>query len=168
MSDFKKQLSLQTVILLSIVVVLGSGVFFLRSSIVRNVSVIVEAKSETSLRQLTLQALSGLKKEAGEASALLPSLKLRLPSRDDLFTFSKNLGAIAANRKVQFGFSFAPEIHGGEASASYVPFEITSGGDFGNLINFLSDLENSNYIVQISSVDLAAGSTKIVGRVYYK
>lgn len=168
MSDFKKQLLLQIVILLSITVVLGSGILFFNSLIAKNVEAIVEAKGDASLRQGTFQALAELRKEAAEANALLSGLRTKLPSKDDLFVFSKNLSTMAANRKVQFGFSFAPETQSGGESVSYAPFEISSGGDLENLISFISDIENSNYIIQISSVDLASDSTKIGGRVYYK
>jgi Tfp pilus assembly protein PilO len=168
MSDFKKQILLQTVILLALIVVLGSGILFFNSLIVKNVETIVDAKSDVSVRQGTFQALAELKKESLEANSLLPSLRAKLPTKDDLFVFSRNLSALAANRKVQFGFSFAPETQSTGESASYVPFEISSGGELANLISFISDIENSNLIIQIAGVDLSSPSTKINGRVYYK
>ena len=168
MSDFKKQLVLEGGILLAIIAILGGGILYLYFLINGNLATIHSDRVKINWRQQDLNTLVQLRKGANAASAMLPQLQAKLPSKDKLFDFSKTLEQMAKSRNLQFGFSFGGEVSGGASAPSFVPFQIATGGDVRAIEAFLEDVERSNYLVVITDVDLNSVSTRINGRVFYK
>lgn len=168
MSDFKKHLILEGGILLAIVAVLGGGILYLYFSINKDLAAIASVRKEINLRKQGYDDLIQLRKESSAASTIIPQLQAELPSKDKLFDFSKTLEQMAKSRGLQFGFSFGSEVPVGVSGPSFVPFQITTGGDLRTIEAFLEDIEQSHYLVTITEVDLGSANTRINGRVFYK
>lgn len=147
---------------------MGGGIFFFSYNIGSATKEILIARMQVATRDAQIKELAALSAEAVAVRPFEASLRGRLPSRDALFAFSKNMEQLARVRNVGFGFSFGSESVGSGDAPSYVSFTITSGGSTDKLLGYLEDIEKSSYIIGIASVDIRDNGMIINGVLYYK
>lgn len=168
MSDFKKKLLVQGVVLLISIVLIGLGVLFFYFAINKNLESIMAARSRLDANANSLNNLAELRKEWAIAKTFLPGLEAKIPQKDDLFLISKSFEQMAKNHNLGFGFAFGAETAGAENQLSSVAFGIDLRGTSADAIDFLADLEKSQYLIEISNFDVTSDNSKLNGMIFYR
>jgi len=166
--EFKRQILKNVLILAVVITVFGGGVFFSIFKINASLKTIFNERRDIIARNLSIQSLAALRTESASAQPLLAPLRAKLPSRDELFSFSKKVEDIASARHVQVTFAFGSENSASPDSPASVGFSLSTKSKMADAVAFLADLERASYIMKITSVDLSDEDAKMNGVVFYK
>lgn len=157
-------------IILAIVVVFLTMIFWLSGDISERVVKIQNQQRELVARSISLESLSSLKSDAAAAKTLSSLLENILPLKDQLINFPKDMEEIARISGMDFGTSFGDEKSATESEPGYIAFVFTIGGNYEKIVNFMRQAEQSRYIIQWNNVDIAEKSSvyrgTISGRVF--
>lgn len=153
-STFEKKLWGSILITLLIIVPLVVVLVLVRGDIVKRIQRVDEYKSDLLTRSQAIGLLAELKKNAQRAEPLLERIENRLPTRDELILFPRELERIALEKEVDFGFTFGNETTGSEQSPGVVTFTMSLAGTYDALTAFLQAIESSRYYIRMESVDL--------------
>src|SRR3989344_478017 len=166
-SEFKRQILKSVLILAVVLTVFGGGALFSIFKINASLKTISDERRDITARNLSIRSLTALRTEASSAQPLLAPLRAKLPSRDELFSFSKKVEDIASARHVQGTFAFGSENSASPDSPASVCFSLSTKSKMADVAAFLADLEKASYIMKISGVDLSDEGAKINGVVFY-
>jgi len=173
MGDFKKQLGFQLGVSLPIIAALLAGVFFFGGKISAYTQKIVYDKATLNGRSNTVKQLADLETQYNnQAKSDMNVLYNVIPSYDELINLNSDFQSLAAQNKVDYGFSFAGETPKSGSGLGYVSFNInSSASELDPLLSFLKSLQNFRYLSSIDNVSLKEDGGEITmavnGRVFY-
>ncbi len=151
-------------------VVLLILVFLVGGDISSRADRIRSQKRDLEARLQSLNSLITLRAGADRAARLLPKLQEALPSKDQLIGFSKYIDTLARQNKLSAVFLFESETSGTDSVPGINSFSLTLGGTYNDYVKFLKSLEESNYFVNFSSMDISEKENKfeilIKGKVF--
>lgn len=139
-----------TLILITVILLL-----FLKGDISDRTMKIQNQRKDLASRLSIVESLAALRKDSVKAENLLTTLQNSLPTKDQLFGFSRALENSAKSNQLGFGFSFETEIAGTDSTPGINNFIFTVSGSYANFIRFLKSIETSNYFVDFNSFDLS-------------
>lgn len=168
--NFKKELSLAIGIGFFIVVLLATGTLFFGYRITASADEVKRLREESAFQSEAIQSLLTLKEEAQKAVGYRASLEGMLPLADRLISLPKDIKSLGTARNVAVTFIFGEETPSTETTPGFINFQMTAKGLRDNVVGFLKALEDSSYIVDISSIDFAKEGQlfglNAVGRVF--
>jgi Tfp pilus assembly protein PilO len=140
------------------------------SRIVSASSRVRETKQEIVRRFQAIQSLAVLTNEANKAEPYEATLATLLPPQDKLINFSKDVKALAAKRKLPITFIFKDAVPASQSALGYINFQLSLTGERDQILSFVGDLEGSNYIVAVDTLDFRASgkssTLSLTGRVF--
>lgn len=161
--SFKKKLIINLSVSLAIIVAFIFLLVLINGDLNKRREDIVEHKREINSRTMAVSLLADLKKDAEKASPLISVLENRLPTRDELILFPRELTRLANDNNIELGFAFGSESPGSDEEPGVVGFTLSLSGEYDNLAKFLSDIEKSRYYIRITTADLTRKSGEIFG-----
>lgn len=164
MSDFKRALFVQSIIIVSILFVAGGLIGFFVFHTKRNLAALQGVREPVLRSNQDIQSLAVLRGESVRGLPLLEKLRATLPSRDRIFAFPKEVEKLANAKNVSVSFAFGSENPGSQSAPPSVHFTLNVGGRREDIINFLKSLESETYLLQVTEVDLNGNETA-VGRI---
>lgn len=173
MTPVQKRIAVQASIALGIVGVLVIGLVFFGFNISNITEKIVAAREELALRTTALQSLATLRADyTTKAQSYLGVLHNVVPHKDELIDLSKDFQTIASASELEYGFTFLGENMSTADSLGSVRFGLRLGGTLTNLLEFLDNLQNFRYLVQIESVSIFREESlmrmNLSGNVYFR
>ena len=112
-------------------------------------------RQDLEIRLQSLNSLIALRAGSDRAARLLPKLQGALPSKDQLIYFSKYLETQAKKNNLVPSFLFESEVAGTESVPGMNSFSLTLTGKYADYLRFLKSLEDSDYYINFSSIDIA-------------
>ena len=135
------------------VIVLGGLLFLVKADIIKHTQITQKLKEELAVRNQAAESLIGLKTDSEKASEYLRILKNRLPLKDELINFPKEIINLANRNNVDLGFTFGSE-SSPEENPGNLSFSMTLSGNYDNTIKFLEATEKSRYFVEFETINL--------------
>lgn len=172
LDNFKKRLMFSTGIFFLAILVLGSAILFVSTSIKNNERFISNSQKKLSERSRDIERLFSLRTQAEETKPMLERLSAALPTKDRLLFLGTEIKTIG--RKYSLS---GVDLKFGEESViqdrlNSVKFNITTDGEYRNLMSFISSLEGTGYLLNISSVDIQKQGDKyraiIEGSIFFR
>ncbi len=153
-------------IALGLVVVLVGAIWYVKTDIDTKFLAVQQAQAEIQTKEISLTELAKLQSDEEKAKQYTPQLDHLITTKDQLLSFSTDIGFIVK----QAGFSGAPQFKE-EATSPATDLQKTSFSlllegpkDFSDLANFFKLVEQSKYFVRFSSLDVSReGSTLRLG-----
>jgi len=155
-TNFKKRLFITIGIPLAICLILSLVLFFIGLNITSQTAQIEKLKGDLFNRQQLAQSLASLKQGAEQAQPYLTELENILPSQDQLLGFSRDIGIIAGQNKLNLNTTLGQQISQSGDGLRQTDFTSTAQGSFDNFINFLKSLENGRYFIKLNTLDLTS------------
>ncbi len=173
MTPAQKRITVQISIALGIVGVLVIGLIFFGFNVRNLTQKIVTAREELALRTVALQSLATLRADyTGKAEAYLNVLHNIIPQKDELIDLSKDFQTIASASGLEYGFTFLGENPASADTLGSVKFGLKLGGTLANLLEFLKNIQNFRYLVQVESVSIFREESlmrmNLSGSVYFR
>jgi len=173
MTPTQKGIAVQISVALGMVGVLVLGVVFFGLNIKSSTRKIVSAREELAARTISLQSLASLRADyANKARAYLNVLHNIVPQKDELIDLSKDIQAVASASNLEYGFTFIGENQPTADALGFVKFNLKLGGSLTNLLNFLKNIQNFRYLIDIESVSIYREESlmrmNLVGSVYFR
>jgi len=152
--NFKKRLLITIGIPLAICLILALALFFIGSNITNQTAQIEKLKGDLFNRQQLAQSLANLKQGTEQVQPYIAELENILPSQDQLLGFSRDIGIIAKQNKLNLNTTLGQQISQNGDGLRQTDFTSTAQGTFDNFINFLKSLENGRYFIKLNTLDL--------------
>jgi len=146
---FTKKNAILSFVLISVLLI---SLCYLFGDIKKRRSEIINSKQEISSRINSLFSFASIKKEYQEAEKYSSILKNVLPTRDNLLDFKNEVGRLARKHKVGLGFKFGADKAIADNLRS-INFELFVSGQLSKIAEFIKELENSFYMVSLTSFD---------------
>ena len=122
-----------------------------------------------------IEGLASIKSMAAETGKYKQALDALLPAKDELVNFSGWLDGLSRAHQVSESFSFQGNaVESSKSEAGFVGFSLDASGAYGNLIDFLKDVElrAPRYLVGFDNVDLRRDGSgyrvSVRGRVFFR
>lgn len=167
----KRQLTKLIGIGSAVILVLAAALVFVGLDISKRVDQISLQRSDMNSRFLTTEHLSVLRYDLAAVQPYIPALNLLLQNKDQLINLPKELGAIAAQDKVDFSLSFSGESAVPQKDLNWIGLNINISGEIGNIIGFLKAVENGRYFIKFNGLDINKKDNKFAaplnGVVFY-
>ena len=142
----------------------------MNSDITSRVVAIQKLKQEVAFRTQAIESLVVLKEESQKAERNSDLLKNILPTSDALINFRREINLLAAQNKIDLGFTFGVDSPATDVQPGFINFQMTPSGQLQNFINFLKNIEQGAYFVELNSLDInRTGKTfagAITGRIF--
>ncbi len=159
MGPFRKRITVQLSISLAIVGGLVLAVMLFGFQVDRLAEKIAGTREQINERSAALTSLASLRSDyTSKGEAYLNVLHNVIPEKDELIDLSKDFQAIAQEDGLNYGFTFLGETPPSGDVLGSVRFNLTLGGTFTKLLNFLKDMENFRYLISVENVSLTRGS----------
>lgn len=153
-NEFHKKLIINIAIALGLIVIVFIILIFLGRDISARITKIENFQRELKFRTNSLESLAVLKQEAEKAIPYFNTLQTILPTQDELINFRQNLNKLAGVNNVDLRFSFRNEMPITAQEPAATTFSFTLSSSYYNFLNFLQALENSQYFIELESIDL--------------
>ena len=119
-----------------------------------------EQKSEIASRIKSISDLAQLREDALEAQPAIGKLQNALPTRNQLVSVPRYLDTLARENSVTVRFNFVgEEVAPGENEAGHSSFTLNVIGNYGNILNFIEDLEKGSFLVKLDSFSITLERT---------
>ncbi len=171
--SFKKELFM--LLIFSLIFVLGVYVliFFTKKDIVARVENINSLKLSLSENSLALNVLGTLENQKSKSLSYGDFVNYFLPAKEGLLSFRREVMRVAAEEKIDAGFSWGKESEGDVSELGFIGFEISlKFQQPQQLSSFLKKIQFGKYFVDISSVkssrDNSGFKASAFGSVFYK
>jgi len=160
---FQKKITTNIIITLGGIIVLITGLIFLRVSISKNLINIQDTRQLLLINSRASETAAILGKEWEKAKRAQSFLQNILPSSDQLINLPRELNFLSQENGVGSNFSFGPQSPGGENQPSSIGFRLTVNGSYQNITRFLRALENSRYFIRHDFIDLSQSDSQTSG-----
>ncbi len=173
MDNFKKRLTVELGIASIVIVAFLAGVFFFKGNVDDYVTRITEARILLASRTQETSDLALLRRQSATAETDLNALYNLVPTYDSLINLNADLQALAAPRKLGYGFSFAGQTQPSNGTLGSLGYNLTvTSANLNDLLSFLKSLTNFSDLSSISNASLhtSGGQLNLVvnGQVYYR
>lgn len=136
---------------------------------------ISEQRAEIEGRITSISRLAELKATAKEAEPGLAELRSLLPKRDELVSFPRYVNSLSSNHSLTPRFEFqGQEIEPTDDQAGTSGFYLSLTGSYRNILSFIDDFEEGQFIIKINSFDVVAQressdfKAEIQGLIYFR
>ena len=174
MKNFKKQLIIQSAIVVVILALFITFFSLFKANISHEATIIQQLDQRKATLSDAANSLALLIQDRHVAQPYEEAVKNLIPTKDSLVSFSKDVDAIAASHSVSLGFSFGDEKNAASKNdVGSISFTATLNGRIGDITQFLSELEKDYYSMNITTLDMSRNesgdSTKVLlkGVIYY-
>ncbi len=169
----RRRIAMQIGISLAIIAALVSGILFFGFHINKFSKKIATTRQELAERSIALRSLAVLRSEfTNKGQSYLNVLHNIVPKKDELIDLSKDIQAIAAAGNLEYGFNFLSETPAGATTLGSVRFDLSLGGDLNNLIDFIKNLQNFRYLINLENISLSreelAMKMEVRGNVFFR
>jgi hypothetical protein len=173
MNSFHKRIAVQLSVSFTIIAILVLGILLFGFRINKFSNEIAAKRQELNERSSALQSLASLQSDySTKGQPYLNVLYNVVPQKDELIDLSKDFQVIAQEDKLNYGFTFLGETPSSGEDLGAVKFSLNLGGTLNSLLNFLKDMENFRYLVNLDNVSISRGATKVEmnirGSVFYR
>ncbi|TSC95740.1 MAG: hypothetical protein Athens071426_425 [Parcubacteria group bacterium Athens0714_26] len=172
MTHFRKLLLKNVVVYLAVALILIVFLLFIQGDINNKATKIIQQRQVLFLKLQSLDSLVALRLQSQEVQPYNSLLDNILPSSDYATDFSKDLASFAKKDKLGFGFVFGDQTPSTAESPGWINFRSALQGSMDNFDDFLKNIEDSRYFVNLSSLDLTKknGDFEIVvnGKVFLR
>ena len=154
-SFFKNKLTRYSFIAIGSVLVVGLLLFFLRNDIIRRSDLVKDLKLRLASRNRAVSSYVTLKEDLQTAREYERILENRLPIRESLINFKKEVTDLALRDNVEIGFTFG-ETQTVETEPDFerLVFSVSSRGLYEDNLAFLERLESHRYFIGVSTISL--------------
>lgn len=154
--QFKKYFLTRVGIDLAIIIAAAILAVFIGSDMRNRAAKITSLRDGIDFWTQSTESLALLREDRARAQNYSAELQNRLPSRDELLNFSRDLNIIANQNKVGFNSSLGNEERGANDKLGRVSFNLTAEGALDNILNLAKGIKNSRYFVNTTNFDLVA------------
>lgn len=173
MKTFRKKLVTELIISLVAVGVISIGLLFFGFNISKFAKKVVATRQELTERSASLQSLAILRSEySSKGEPYLNVLYNIIPLKDELIDLSKDFQSLAAKERIDYGFTFIGEIPATSNNLGSVRFSLSLGGGLDRLINFIKNLQNFRYLVNLENISINKGELQmrmnVKGSVFFR
>ncbi|MBI1839043.1 MAG: hypothetical protein HYR95_01970 [Candidatus Colwellbacteria bacterium] len=152
--NFRVRFTTNIVISLGSIIVILAIVLYLGFDIADKSNFISESQSKLLSLVDGATNVARLSEQEKTAAASFAKLNNALPKRDSLFSVSRDLGSLARQNGLSFGSKFGEEIPATETKPGLIKIEMVAQGGDRDLIQFVKNLEDSNYFINIINLDI--------------
>ena len=143
MSEFKKTLIKNGIVLLAIVAVLSAFLVLFKLNINHQVQIIRDLQSRKHSLSQSAENLSLLIKDWEVAKNYKEKISLLVPSKDNLVALAKDFQKVAEEKKVRLSFNFGKESNPQSSQVlGSVGFTAVIEGSSSNVLQFLEEIES--------------------------
>lgn len=164
MTVFRKKLLINGGVIFTVLLVASVSLYIVIQKFDNIIVEILYYKTAAYTAQQEIKEYSNLKVDSAKADAALLIIKEALPVNDDLYKFRSDMEQLARKRSLRFGFSFSNEAQGDQNTLSSINFNMSTEGDLGPVLDFLKDVESSNYLVEISEFTIKGFGSNMSGQ----
>ncbi|MCP6720406.1 MAG: hypothetical protein KJI72_03775 [Patescibacteria group bacterium] len=173
MKTFRKRLTTELVVSLITIGVLVIGLLFFGFNVGKFTKKIVAARQELAERATSLQSLAILRSEySNKGEPYLNVLYNIIPLKDELIDLSKDFQSLAASERLDYGFTFVGETPATPGNLGSVRFSLSLGGSLNQLIDFIENLQNFRYLINLENIAMSGGASQtsmdIKGSVFFR
>ena len=162
MTSFRKKLLIELTIAIVVIGALGGGLLFLGSQIATYSEKIEFSRSELLNRWSSLYTLATLITQYNDkAETYLRILQAKVPDKDKLINFNKELQFLLSQSGLESSFSFLEEVPPFEDQFGALRFRLGLVGDLGQISKFIEDFKNFHYLTSIDSLTITGGGSKV-------
>lgn len=162
MKIFRKKFVTELVISLITIGVLAVGLLFFGFNVSKFAKKIVAARQELVERSTSLQSLAILRSEyKNKGEPYLNVLYNIIPLKDELIDLSKDFQSLAANERLGYGFTFVGETPSTLSNLGSVRFNLNLSGSLDQLIDFIENLQNFRYLINLENISMSRGASQI-------
>lgn len=134
------------------------AIFYLNKGVVASSDEINRMRADFLSRSRAIASLAELKKDAEQARIYTDVLNSSLPTKEDLPEFNTEVFELEKKNNLPSSFKFSgAETALRPGAAGEIAFDLNLNGLYGDIINFLKDLEDSSYVTDIRNFDLVGG-----------
>jgi len=173
--SFKKQLIINTAIIIGSILVFGAAFYFLSGMISKEADDLVADRELIRHHERAADELAFLKQSQADAQKYGDKLQKLLPIRDQLLGFSDYLDSVARIYKININASFtAAPVEPSGGQSGYLAFTLGIDGPYEDIRNFLNDIEakGTSFIVAFDNFDVNRNGesyyASINGRTFFK
>lgn len=167
MVNFKQELVKKLLFSFLILIVPVVVMFFLSWDVSRRAEMTKILRQNLSDRSESLSLYVKLQNQAAEVEPYYNVLENVLPGRDQLFDFQKEMGMLAAQAGVGFGFNFLKETAPSLEAAGRMGFNLITEGTIFKIAGFIKSIENSRFLVDFKSFDFTGAAVNMTGEVLF-
>jgi Tfp pilus assembly protein PilO len=157
-NDFRKQVLKHVGLSIAGIIVIGMLLFFVRRDIENRVEVAATIRASLVRYNQASASLISLRSNETTANHYLTILRNRLPNRDELINFPKEIVNLANRNKIELGFSFKGDVDAVKEELKNLAFSMTLAGTYDDALKFLRELENHRYFISVENVNLTRKS----------
>lgn len=174
MNHFKKRFTIEIGISLLIVAALLAGILFFRGNMNDYTDKIVTARALLASRTASISDLASLRAQYNNgASDYTNVLHNIIPSYDELINLNKDFQSLAAQNKVEYGFSFGGETPKSNLGLGSISYNLNIASEnLKPLTSFIKSLQSFRYLSSIDNVSIKSNEAKltmsVTGRVFYR
>ncbi len=154
MSDFKKQLIRQGIIIGALILLFGVFAYLLRANISHQSDVIGGLKEQRAQASQSSKNLANLITDWGTVQPYQSTVATLVPTKDTVVLFSKNLQTLAQQQQLNLNFSFQNDTSGSGSQVSSVQYTATIEGDMAHIFSFLQSVQDQYFAFRIASLDI--------------
>ncbi len=156
----RKQLAIIIGVVLGVVLFFSIALIFLGSDIKENAERVKNARSELLSQSEATESLALLRSQAEQSRSYSVVLESILINRNKLVNFSRDVGAMAKQNRIDLNSSFSGESVSAEGLGK-IGLAMSATGPFDGFVQFLKILGNSKYPIKINSIHFTAQGDKI-------
>jgi hypothetical protein len=161
MSDFKKSLLRNSIIIGVVIVISGVFLFLLRANITHQLSVISDLSKRRTMYLESSQGLATLIRQWEEAQQYTNQLFKLVPKKDEIALLSKELQSLAQEKNISLSFSFGSDepVKSEKEGISSIGFSATFEGKKTDILNLINSIEEKYYALRIQSFNITASGS---------
>lgn len=158
MSNFKKSVLRNSIVIGAVVVVCGVFFFLFRANITHQLSIINDLSKRRAMYLESSQGLATLIRQWGQVQQYTSQVEKLVPKKDEIVLLSKELQALAQKKNVSLTFSFNSDssVTSGERGVNFIGFSATFEGKFSDILSLIQTIERTYYALRIQSFDITA------------
>ena len=173
MSPFVKQVVIFVIIYLVIAAALFFGISFYKNSLAAIVSKIRDNSVLLLSQQAQSEGLTVLREQEIAAKKYSDIFNKIFPYEDDLLDFPRFWQDLVRKKGLTSSFSFsATDVRPLSLEPGYKTYSSSLNGSYQNIINFLSDISQSNFLITVDTIDLLVSGNEfrvnLTGRIFYR
>ena len=153
--NWKQIFGIGTIIALLIIVAQLIVIGILKNQIKDKINILGSENQKVQTEAKIFERKADLLKQQNESEVFESLLKKKLASKDDLISFSKDIGAIGRSANVNVVPAFTGESKDESNFFGSANITLTVDGSFSNILSFMQLVEDSRFLITYDNFDIS-------------
>ncbi|PIR04612.1 MAG: hypothetical protein COV57_03455 [Candidatus Liptonbacteria bacterium CG11_big_fil_rev_8_21_14_0_20_35_14] len=153
--NWKQIFSIGSIIAILIIVAQLIVIGILKNKIEDKINILGNENQKVQIEAQIFEKKDNLLKQQNEAKIFEPLLKKKLASKDDLISFTRDIGVIGKTASVNVVPAFTGESKDESNFFGSANMTLTVDGNFSNILNFMQLVEESRFLITYENFDVS-------------